>query len=126
MKNTILNVIRWILVLPVMLLVHVITYHVYLWLSDEPNTGFFRHLEVIMAFVVSAGISIIAASYVAPSHRKIVSTVLCTFLCTLMLIGLYVVINHYSEYGLLGVLMNVATIVGAIVGAYLIHKEVLE
>ena len=126
MNKLLVNIIRWILVLPVMVLAHIIAYYVYLWLSDDLKVTFFKYVEIIMAFAIASGVSIIAGTLVAPSNRKTVSVVLCTISCTLMAIGMYVIISNYYKYGLMGVLGNVASIIGAIVGTYIVHEEIVE
>lgn len=126
MNKLLVNIIRWILVLPVMVLAHIIAYYVYLWLSDDLKVTFFKYVEIIMAFAIASGVSIIAGTLVAPSNRKTVSVVLCTISCTLMAIGMYVIISNYYKYGLMGVLGNVVSIIGAIVGTYIVHEEIVE
>ena len=76
-----------------------------------------------MAFAVSSGVSIISGSLTAPSHNKTTAIVLCTVACTLMVIGLIVMISKFDNYGILSVLGNVASIIGAIVGAYIISEQ---
>ena len=126
MKRIIVDTIRWIMILPTMIVVHVLSYYLYLWLSDDAHLSIIKYVEIIMAFAVSAGASVVAGSIVAPKHRKMVSVILCVFLCTLMLVGLYIMVVRFSEYGTMSILGNVASIVGAIAGAYIIYKEMPE
>lgn len=123
MKKTAINAFRWMLVLPVTVFAHVISYNLYLWLGEDVNISFFKYVEIIMAFVVSGGVSIIAGSLTAPNHNKTTAIVLCTVVCTLMVIGLIVMISKFDNYGILGVLGNVGNIIGAIVGVYIISEQ---
>ena len=125
-KDFLIDFIRWILVLPVVLLVHVVAYFVYLWFGDDVNISFFKYVEIVMAFAFSAGLSIIAGSLTAPHHKKIVSIVLCAVSCTLMVVGLCMMVFKYDEYGMLSILGNIASIIGSICGAYIINKELIE
>lgn len=124
--NNVKNILRWILVLPSMIITHILAYYIYLWIFGGGRISFFRHLEVIIAFMVSGIVSIVVGSLVAPYYKKTVSIILCVFSCTLMLVGLAVMISRYSEYGIMGVMGNVATIIGCIIGAYFIHKNIIE
>ena len=123
MKEKLIIILRWILVLPSVVVTFFLAFFLLYFLGDPAVFRFDQYIEYFIDRFFAGLISVAVASYVAPSYHKQVSIVLSSVLCTIFIFATCVMISRYSEYGWVKILGNVLAILGVIAGSYIVCTE---
>ena len=123
--NIYLEVLKWILVLPVSMIAWVIAYWVINLLYN-----IFSHVDIsqwaitLMSSGGSGMAFVVSGSWIAPRGKKIVSVVLATIMVLFAIISLLLALNGYGENStVVSVISALSTIAGCVLGSMQIYDE---
>lgn len=122
MKTTVINILRWVAVLPCAAIGTIIVYlfaeYSLLFFADENSKYAIYVIPVISAF--TSGVAIIYSGvWAAPAYKKQTALILLVLSCLLMGFGL---INTFIESRYLDFAKDIAAIVGVVIGYFLLEE----
>lgn len=126
MKEKIINVLRWIAILPASVLGSYLVYIIFFWLNKtkEGFTNADNLWDIGIMLVSSAlmgGAFVLIGAYVAPSGKRVVSIVLLCLMCAL--IGIAIFSNLMGEFSLVSILSSLCMLAGSGYATYSVFKD---
>lgn len=135
-ENYFIKILKWIGILPIAIISYILGYLLFYFLGIIsfkwglfflPNS-ILDAINTIWTYIatagISAGVAVYLGSVVAPSGKRIVSVVLATILCSLLIISVMIYIQKYETISMaLGIAGCIASFIGAIIGSVCIFSN---
>ncbi len=125
MKKTIINILRWLAVLPCAAIgttvIYLIVSYSQLFYADE-NSKYAIYVIPVTASLASGVAVIYSGVWSAPTYKKQTALILLVLSCLLMGYGIF---RALSESKYLDFTKDIASVVGVVIG-YLVPKEELD
>lgn len=123
-NSTLIDVLRWIALLPSVAVVYIVSYWIVLLLNSLFNI--YNISASSMEFISSLTctyFAIMIGSIIAPSGKKVVSVVFATIFSMISILSIFLYFNSGYNYDNNTVVGSIGTIIGAIGGSVFIYRK---
>ena len=118
-----LNVVRWVVALPLALVSYFIAYQIFLWGNDEfVGLLFLHHIIEVVGCGFAAAAFVIVGTYICPKHRKVAAIVFSVIGCLLGVFGCITELLS-KDFSVIVLSSHIANIVGSVVAPFLLDEE---